>query len=99
MDPLTDTAGAVPDVARLVKFKFFRVIPWVLDVAMFTTPLVPLATILTWFCATEEAAGPTIVTVWVPLIAIDSGYVPALTTTVGTPLFCAALTAALIAVN
>ena len=66
MLPLIATAGAVPEVAILVKFKFFKVMPLVALVPTFKTPTLPalmFATMLTWFCATELAVGPTTVTV------------------------------------
>jgi len=63
--PLIAIAGAVPEDAIFVKFRFFRVTPLVALVATFNTPTVPVllfATMLTWFCATELADGPTTVT-------------------------------------
>jgi hypothetical protein len=65
----------VPEVAVLVKFRFFKVIPLVELVATFKTPtllVLIFATMLTWFCATELAVGPTTVTACVPLIAMVS---------------------------
>jgi hypothetical protein len=38
LEPLIATAGAVPEVAVLVKFRFFKVIPLVELVATFKTP-------------------------------------------------------------
>jgi hypothetical protein len=69
------TAGAVPTFAVLVKFRFLKVMPLVAPEATFKTPILLVllnATILTWFCATELAVGPTTVTVWVPAMEIVS---------------------------
>jgi hypothetical protein len=55
----------VPVLAVLVKFRYFKVTPLVKLAATFNTPTLPvllLATTLTWFCATELAVGPMIVT-------------------------------------
>jgi hypothetical protein len=56
----------VPTFAVLVKFRFLKVMPLVAPEATFKTPILLVllnATILTWFCATELAVGPTTVTV------------------------------------